>query len=53
VRTRHSADGTLVARVLPADAYERLLFHGVTADVWMQDGVTEQNLRQHMAGFYR
>ena len=53
VRTRHSADGTLVARVLPADTYERLLFHGVTADVWMQDGVTEQNLRQNMAGFYR
>ena len=53
VKTRHSADGTLVARVLPADTYERLLFHGVTADVWMQDGVTEQNLRQNMAGFYR
>ena len=42
-----------MARVLPADPYERLLFHGVTADVWMQDGVTEQNLRQNMAGFYR
>ena len=53
VRTRHSADGTLIARVLPADTYERLLFHGITADVWMQDGVTEQNLRQNMAGFYR
>ena len=53
VKTRRSADGTLVARVLPADLYERLLFHGVTADVWMQDGVTEQNLRQNMARFYR
>jgi aldehyde dehydrogenase (NAD(P)+) len=53
VKTRHSADGTLIARVLPADTYERLLFHGVTADVWMQDGVTGQNLRQNMAGFYR
>ena len=42
-----------MARVLPADLYERLLFHGVTADVWMQDGVTEQNLRQNMARFYR
>jgi aldehyde dehydrogenase (NAD(P)+) len=53
VKTRRSADGTLIARVLPADAYERLLFHGLTAEVWMQDGVTEQNLRQNMAGFYR
>ena len=42
-----------MARVLPADTYEQLTFHGVTADVWMQDGVTEQNLRQNMAGFYR
>ena len=24
------------------DIYEGLLFHGVTADVWMRDGVTEQ-----------
>jgi hypothetical protein len=39
--------------VRPVDTYERLLFHGVTAEVWMQDGVTEQNLRQNMAGFYR
>jgi aldehyde dehydrogenase (NAD(P)+) len=53
VKTRRDPDGTLIARVLPADAYERLLFHGITAEVWMQDGVTEQNLRQNMAGFYR
>lgn len=53
VKTRRSVDGRLVARVLPADTYERLLFHGLTADVWMQDSVTEQNLRQNMAGFYR
>jgi aldehyde dehydrogenase (NAD(P)+) len=53
VKLRHSVDGTLVAQVLPYDIYEELLFHGVTADVWMQDGVTEQNLRQNMAGFYQ
>ena len=53
VKTRRRADGTLAARVLPADTYEQLLFHGVTAEVRMQDGVTEQNLRQNMAGFYR
>ncbi len=53
VKLRRSVDGKLVARVLPHDIYEGLLFHGVTADVWMRDGVTEQNLRENMAGFYR
>ncbi len=53
VTTRRSADGKLVARVLPADIYEWLLLHGVTAEAWMQDSVTDQNLRQTMAGFYR
>jgi aldehyde dehydrogenase (NAD(P)+) len=53
VKLRRSADGHLIARVLPHDIYEELLFNGVTADVWMQDGVTEDNLRENMAGFYR
>jgi hypothetical protein len=53
VKLYRSVDGKVVARVLPFDRYEELLFHGVTADVWMQDGVTEQNLRENMAGFYR
>jgi aldehyde dehydrogenase (NAD(P)+) len=53
VKLHHSVDGKLVARVLPRDMYEELLFHGIAADVWMQDGVTEQNLRANMAGFYR
>jgi len=52
-KLRRSVDGKLVARVLPFDRYEELLFHGITADVWMQEGVTEQNLRENMAGFYR
>ena len=53
VKLRRSVDGKLVARVLPHDIYEGLLFHGVTADVWMRDGVTEQNLRENMASYYR
>jgi aldehyde dehydrogenase (NAD(P)+) len=53
VKLRQSVDGKVVARVLPFDRYEELLFHGLTADVWMQPGVTEQNLRENMAGFYR
>ena len=53
VKLHRSVDGKLVARVLPFDRYEELLLHGITADVWMQEGVTEQNLRENMAGFYR
>jgi aldehyde dehydrogenase (NAD(P)+) len=53
VKLHRSVDGNVVARVLPFDRYEELLFHGVTADVWMQQGVTEQNLRENIAGFYR
>ena len=53
VKLRRSVDGKVIARVLPFDIYEELLFHGITADVWMRDGVTEQNLRENMAGFYR
>ena len=53
VKLHRSVDGKLVARVTPHDIYEQLLFHGITADVWMQEGVTEQNLRENMATFYR
>jgi aldehyde dehydrogenase (NAD(P)+) len=53
VKLHRGVDGKLVARVLPFDIYEELLFHGITADVWMQEGVTEQNLRGNMASFYR
>ena len=53
VKTRTSIDGKTIARVLPVHPFEALLFHGVTADVWMQDGVTAQNLPDNMAAFYR
>jgi aldehyde dehydrogenase (NAD(P)+) len=53
VRVTTAVDGSTVARVLPVHVYEQLLFHGVTADVWMQPHVTPENLRDNMAGFYR
>ena len=52
VKTWTRPDGTVVARVLPVDVYERLLFGGIEAQVWMQEGVTEANLRGNLAGFY-
>ena len=42
VRTR--PDGQLVARVFPIDLYDRIFYAGVTADVWMEPGVTQESL---------
>ncbi len=39
VRTR--PDGQVVARIFPNDLYDRIFYAGVTADVWMEPGVTE------------
>ena len=46
-------DGTVVARVVPGDPLDRLLFLGVTADVWMAPGVTKDGLAGEMARAYR
>ena len=46
------ADGQVVVKVFPSSLYDRLLISGVTAEVWMQPGVTPENLRDTMAVFY-
>ena len=51
LRTRPG--GQLVASVFPADGYDRILLSGVRAEVWMEAGVTAENLRDNVAGFYR
>ncbi|HEY8298807.1 MAG TPA: aldehyde dehydrogenase family protein [Candidatus Baltobacteraceae bacterium] len=51
VRTR--PDGRVVARVYPRTAYDRLLLLGTQAEVWMQDGVSEETLASTMGRFYR
>jgi aldehyde dehydrogenase (NAD(P)+) len=51
-KLRTLPNGQLAARVFPDDIYDRLLFHGITADVWMQPGVTSENLGEHTATFY-
>lgn len=46
-------DGQVIASVLPATRWDALLFQGFTAEVWMQPGVTLENLSQNQAAFYR
>ncbi|HKF35417.1 MAG TPA: aldehyde dehydrogenase family protein [Ktedonobacteraceae bacterium] len=51
VRTR--PDGQVSAQVFPPTAYDRLFFMGITAEVWMEPGVTEADLPQTQALAYR
>ncbi len=54
VRTRQSPQGPqVVARVFPIDLYDRAFYAGVTADVWMEPGITEQDLPQTQAVAYQ
>jgi len=53
VPLRTTAAGQVVARVMPATVYDRLLLNGYSVDVWMQPGVTEANLRDTVGVFYR
>jgi len=46
-------DGQVVAPVFPADGWDGVLFMGFTSEVWMQPGVTLDNLSENQAEFYR
>lgn len=46
-------DGRTVAEVFPSSPLERALFTPITAQVWMQPGVTPSTLPETMATFYR
>ena len=50
---RMRANGKLAVPVFPASLYDRLLFSGISAEVWMQAGVTADNLDEHVAVAYR
>jgi acyl-CoA reductase-like NAD-dependent aldehyde dehydrogenase len=46
-------NGQVAARVFPQTTYDGLFFTGLTADVWMEPGVTKKNLRENQASVYR
>ncbi len=50
---RAGAGGRTIVRVFPHDAYDRLLLSGITADVWMQPGVTAELAQAQAGAFYR
>jgi aldehyde dehydrogenase (NAD(P)+) len=51
VRTR--ANGQVIVDVFPANLFDRIVLSGFSAEVWMQPGVTADNLVEHTASFYR
>lgn len=50
VRTK--ADGQVVARIFPIDLYDRIFYSGLTADVWIEPGITVEDLPQTQAVAY-
>lgn len=52
-RVRSRADGQIVADVFPESLWDTLLLSGVRAEVWMQGGVTAENLAETMGVWYR
>jgi len=51
-RVRRNAQGRVVAGVFPASLWDRLFYPRVTAEVWMQPGVTEADLASTQAVAY-
>ncbi len=51
IRTRQN--GQVVVDVFPLTTLDRMLLSGIHSEVWMQPGVTLQNLRDTIAVFYK
>jgi hypothetical protein len=45
--------GRTIAQVIPDGFYDKVLFSGLTAEVWMEKGVTPQNLKDNQAAIYK
>ncbi|MEN8234016.1 MAG: aldehyde dehydrogenase family protein [Actinomycetota bacterium] len=52
-RTRRLPSGQVAIRVFPWNFEDRLFFSGHTAEVWMQEGIVEDDLEPRAASFYR
>ena len=45
-------DGQVTVRVTPADRYDRVLYAGWTADVWLDPEIDRADLDDHVGGIY-
>lgn len=46
-------DGQVIAKVYPQNMYDTLIMNGVSAEVWMEPGVTKDDLVTHTAKLYK
>ena len=51
IKSRHN--GQTVAQVYPNNLLEKLLLNHYSIDVWMQEGITPDNIENTVAGFYK
>ncbi|MFD0391013.1 hypothetical protein ACFQ4K_29450 [Tistrella bauzanensis] len=49
LKTRALPNGQLAVEVLPATHWDKVLFSGVKAEVWMRPGITALGLKDHVA----
>ena len=52
LKKRQTASGQLAVQVVPGTIWDHLLLSGITAEVWMQEGVTADNLAENSASAY-
>jgi aldehyde dehydrogenase (NAD(P)+) len=52
IKLRELPNGQVAATVLPHSIWDYLLLSGVKVDVWMEPGVTKDNLAQNSASIY-
>jgi len=50
---RHKSEGRVAVQVVPANLFDRILYSGVTAEVWMEPGVEEEEIRATQARAYQ
>ena len=46
-------DGQVKVKVFPRDGYDKLLFSGFTGEIWVEPGVSQEEVRAGVAGLYR
>lgn len=52
-RLRQNADGQVIAPVFPRNGWERLIYQGMEAEVWLEPGVTAVSALDEQASIYR
>jgi len=50
---RHKPGGRIAVQVVPSTLFDRVLFAGITGEVWMQPGLTEAEVQSTQAPAYR